>query len=159
MCIRDRMSEEGQTLMLYGVKGEHYDVDGSGNVVNLLGKTEDGVQKNVSDVDSGTLLYSFVSLNENVIYPWTDNSETLLKIKEMTLANGKITAPLQYYNGENILSLGQALDEYSESEYVNLIMGDRNQFDSKWDNFVRTYLTTYQGQKVMDEYNLSLIHI
>lgn len=24
------MSEEGQTLMLYGVKGEHYDVDGSG---------------------------------------------------------------------------------------------------------------------------------
>lgn len=150
------MSEEGQTLMLYGVKGEHYDVDGGGNVVNLLGKTEDGIQKNVSDVDAGTLLYSFVSLNENVIYPWTDNSETLLKIKEMTLANGKITAPLQYYNGENILSLGQALDEYSESEYVNLIMGDRNQFDSKWDNFVHTYLTTYQGQKVMDEYNAAV---
>lgn len=74
----------------------------------------------------------------------------------MTEANGKLTAPLQYYNGENILSLGQALDEYAESEYANLIMGGMTDFDSKWSNFVNTYLTTYQGQKVMDEYNAAV---
>ena len=150
------MSEEGEKLMLYGVEGEHYEVDDEGNISTLLGKTADGKQQNLADVDAGTLFYTFVSSNENVIYPWSENSDTLQEIKEMTEANGKLTAPLQYYNGENILSLGQALDEYAESEYANLIMGGMTDFDSKWSNFVNTYLTTYQGQKVMDEYNAAV---
>ena len=100
--------------------------------------------------------FSFVSLNENVIYPWMENYEVLQQIKTMTMASGKLTAPLQYYNGDNILTLGQALDDYSEGEYANLIMADSSTFESRWSSFVNTYLTTYNGQKVIDEYNAAV---
>ena len=150
------MSEEGETLMLYGKEGEHFNKDADGKITNLLPKTPEGKQMNITDYDTGTLFYSFVSLNENVIYPWTENAQTLQEIKEMTMANGKLTAPLQYYNGDNILTLGQALDDYSESEYANLIMSASDTFESRWSSFVNTYLTTYSGQKVIDEYNAAV---
>ena len=60
------------------------------------------------------------------------------------------------YNGDNILTLGQALDDYSESEYANLIMSASDTFESRWSSFVNTYLTTYSGQKVIDEYNAAV---
>ena len=149
------MSEEGTKFMLYGIEGEHYREE-NGTIENLLPKTSEGKFQNLADYDAGALLYSFVSLNENVIYPWTENAETLEAIREMTQLNAKLTAPLQYYNGENILTLGQALDEFAESEYSQLIMGDAKTFDENWSAFVNSYLTTYQGQKVQDEYNAAV---
>ena len=147
------MSSEGTQLMLYGVEGTDYSYDENNKIVNLIAKDSKGAYQDISDIDAGALLYSFVSLTENVIYPWSENYEQLLALQEQTETYGRITAPLTYYNGENILSLGQALDDYSEGEYVNLIINPQAGFDSYWSNFVNTYLTDYQGQKVIDEYN------
>lgn len=147
------MSEEGTELMVYGIEGQHFTKDAEGNITNLLGKNSNGEQMSISESDYGTLFYSFVSLNENFIYPWTENAEILKEMKEMTEASGRLYAPLTYYNGSDILTLGQALDDYSQGEYARLIMGKAENFDEDWSSFVNEYLTTYKGQKVIDEYN------
>ena len=146
------MSEEGEMIMTYGIKGVHYDEDANGNIVSLLGKDASGKSRTLSDVDYGSLFYSFVGLTESKIYPWSDNKEDLERMKTIIMGDRKLYTPLEFYDGNNILAIGQALDEFAQTQY-SLMIKDNGNFDANWASFKNEYLTTYQGQKVQDEFN------
>jgi len=146
LSIMDWMlSDEGKTVMDYGLEGVHYDLV-SGKIVSKLGKDSDGYDKTLysTDVAPGIYrLHGLVSwstpLQEE--YKYQDVHEQMINSFDK---NDLVLDPLAYANAGKDFSITKStLEDMAETAFKNIVSkttsDNRN---STWNTFVKKYNTT-----------------
>ena len=143
MSIMDWMlTDEGMTLLNYGIKDKHYKVE-NGKIVSLLGKNVNGLEKSLYDSDVAPGVYRIKGLvSWSTLIPTTikhyEEQMQLIKAwdKQYLVAN-----PLQYCSVDTdyALIISQLTDSISSCYQSIVNKSNKETRDSTWNDFVNNY--------------------
>jgi len=139
------LSDEGQTMMHYGIEGVHYDLV-DGKIVSKLGKDKTGYDKSLSSPDVAPGIYRL-----NGLVSWYQPLPNEYKYQDvhqqMLAAFAKkdlVLDPLAYANpGQDFAITSSNLKDLAETNFKNIVSKTTNdKRESTWTAFVKKYNTT-----------------
>ena len=134
------MSDDGMTLLRYGVEGKDYKKE-NGKIVSTLGKDENGNPVKIEDVDKAALVKQFVSYDVMYMDDTTPNRDYLEYIVSENHKTG-IPNPFAYaFIDPNKMDPTEvtALEEYTQKTITKLIVESKD-LDKDWDSYVNEYM-------------------
>lgn len=127
--------ETGGRLTMFGLEGEHYEIDADGTIVQLPKMADLVYSFNYQLAGRDDLPYCLVK------FPFMkDSLEFTLNMPTLNVYNSSVTIPESVTYSD--------IKRYSEEEMVKFIYGERP--IAEWDNYVQTLLTTYNLQAYID---------
>lgn len=133
--------EGGGRLTMFGLEGEHYELDADGNVVALPKMDELVYSFNYQLAGRDDLPYCLVK------FPFMkDSLDFTVNMPTLDVYNSSVTIPETVTYSD--------IKRYSEEETVKFIYGERP--IEEWDAFVETLLTTYNLQAYIDSAEVEL---
>lgn len=166
------LSAEGYDLFTYGVEGTHYEVNGSGEKVSLMGQDSNGCNQTAKTKDAAFDLHMFVDWSLSYNPGFSTDYEEVQGYMQMAQDYAYVDevnyvqTPLVIDNWDNI---GQESYEYFirliSTDYKNYNVnkiGDVSwqsiglsgtSYDSDWSKFTQGFLGTWEGRKMIDEYS------
>lgn len=133
------LSDEGMTLLRYGIEGIHYEIK-DGKPVSLLGRDKNGVAKTLAEADPGAGIKELVMYD--VLFRGYNNpcDSYINEIKNEYLRYAKVDNNFIYTGPPEQMSVDStALEEFAENSMVTLITTE-NDFDAEWDKYCRKYM-------------------
>ena len=133
------LSDEGMRLLRYGIEGEHYRLNGD-KPVSLLGKKANGETKRILDIDPSAHIKSLVTYDVLFMDDSTLNRDYITEIRDEYLKYSEVVDEFVYRVPQNQMSVDKvALEEFAETNLLNLIIGDGN-FETEWEKYCRRYM-------------------
>ncbi len=146
------LSEEGKTLVSYGIEGTHYKVE-NGEIINIIPPKADGSEQRISDIDATASLKTLVD--------WTRAVDNTLLNKEEYLdsytsprENAK-SNPLRYINlDEDVFGMAdkKVLGDMTLQAVTDMIMSEEEDIDGMFEEYVNEWLST-KGELYISEMN------
>lgn len=157
MEIMDWMlTDEGMTLLNYGIKDKHYKVE-NGKIISLLGKNANGVEKTLYDSDVAPGIYRIKGL-----VSWSTLIPTTIKHydEQMQLINAwdknyLVANPLQYCSVDTdyALLISQLKDSITSCYQSIVNKSSKDNRDKTWNSFVNNY--NKKGASYINAMNMS----
>lgn len=157
MEIMDWMlTDEGMTLLNYGIKDKHYKVE-NGKIISLLGKNANGVEKTLYDSDVAPGIYRIKGL-----VSWSTLIPTTIKHynEQMQLINAwdknyLVANPLSYCSVDTdyALLISQLKDSITSCYQSIVNKSSKDNRDKTWNNFVNNY--NKKGASYINAMNMS----
>ncbi len=146
------LSDEGQSLTLWGIEGVHYKKDGD-QFVSLLGQDEQGEPITIGDVDEANKLRSLVSWNSDYYPENFQNRDIYLEAiaSSMNAAYGNPLFLIQPDAAVIDPSVPTQLSDLAQQAIIKMIIESKN-FEDDWDKFKANWLKS-NGQAYIDEMN------
>jgi len=138
-------SEEGQHLMLYGIEGIHYEMDGD-KIVPLMDQAE-------KEKDRVFLLKNLVSWNTDFLPEETPNRELIIE-QLKSVSDYAVADPLAYLSvpqEELDPSINQQLSDFTTETFVNIIVKSQDVY-ADFEKFKADWLAK-GGDKVIEAFN------
>jgi len=140
-------SEEGLSLLRYGIKGVHWETD-QNKKVPLLPK-ENTKYKSLENIDKTAGLRVFIELG-GVWYPeWEENFNILDQIKNTAIQYG-ITDKFTYDKTVSAKEYSKRLYDLTMQHYVKMIKSEKP--DQDWETYVNEFLAS-GGMQMIAERN------
>ncbi len=170
-------SEEGISLMQYGVKDEHYTEDEQGKKTSLLDANEQGINYGIQVYDTASMLYALTWWTSAYNATTQTNAEIIINRQQRSAANTyksdypdlQTEAVMEYYEG---------CVDYFETNMANMVLDNKKiyhslnnwtydaktfgwdqiynvstNFKSAWNTFVKKYKNDYNGATMFESYN------
>ena len=170
------LSEEGNNLLIYGKEGEHYELDGDGNIISKLGKQANGFNTTLSDKDGCAQIASVTNWSTDYFSPYQTNADKILKVMNEAKTYVKY-ADYPFLQTKSSITYASVIKDFAEQEIfkfvcdANIWSGARTfanawkiptSFDelgvvsstlaTKFATFKSSY-NTQGGTKIQDEHN------
>ncbi len=149
LSIMDWMlSDEGQTVMNYGLEGTHYEMK-DGVMVSKLGKNTSGYEKTLYDTDVAPGVYrlkGLVSWSTKLAksYKYQSTHEQMINAWP---SDELVLDPLAYANaGKDYALTKSSLSDMSETAFKNIVSKTTtDKRNSTWNTYKKKYNTTGSG--------------
>lgn len=171
------LSDEGYTLLQYGVEGVHYTEEADGTKTNLLTVNSEGFYQTIVVEDPASMLYALVDWTMHYRVTNCTNADIICARQERSEAHSYFSDYPSLWTEASIDYLSECTDYFLETIAV-LESNERNlywnpstwtydaatfdwddlyivsrTFENKWKTFVSEYLEDYGGQDILTEYN------
>lgn len=146
-------SDEGLTLCRYGIENVHYKKEGDKFVNLVTEKNENGSQMGIVELDGTAALITFFTWGNELVPETTPNRDEYLACGAEGNKIAQLNPLMGLYIDDKALpgEVMKTATDYMNTEVIKLIIS-KNDLNSEWDNFVKTWLAK-GGQKVWDETN------
>ncbi len=163
-------SDEADELFTYGVEGYHYQVQ-DGKKVSVMGQDSAGYNYTLETKDPAWALSSLSSWKYNYYSPYQTNAELIIDFMDRAAENSRVDATVYvqtplYVDNDNTLA-NSALEQYvgmikNKNYYASSDSADpdwnnlysyNEAFDKAWESYLKLYLETWGGQRMIDEYS------
>lgn len=172
------LSDEGYTLLQYGVEGTHYEKDADGKYKSLIPADDDGFMPALTTYDSASLLYALVdwtmsyrsevATNADIIVPRQRESEKNSQLSDYPCVTTDSYVEYGKEANNYFLEMISVLEKNEKSMFYtasdstsynpatfswdNLYTVSRT-FQNKWKSFVSSYKGSYCGDEFISDYN------
>ena len=171
------LSDEGYTLLQYGVEGVHYTEEADVTKTNLLPVNSEGFYQTIVVEDPASMLYALVDWTMHYKVTNCTNADIICARQERSEAHSYFSDYPSLWTEASIDYLSECTDYFLETIAV-LESNERNlywnpstwtydattfdwddlyivsrTFENKWNTFVSEYLEDYGGQDILTEYN------
>lgn len=145
-------SDEGMTLMRWGIEGEHYKKEGD-KFVNLIVKNDKGNQQAIIDIDGTARLKNLITWDNDFVSESTPNREDIINCGKEGVQNATPDPMFGLVIDDKVVSpeLSKTVSDYMTEALLKIIVKSKD-FDKDWNDFVSNWLSK-GGQKIWDETN------
>lgn len=170
------LTDSAKDLFTLGVEGVHYERDADGKLHSLLGKDEQGMNKDVTSVDNFVNMRVFTSITRFYYNPFQANADKITASMKCAASYNRypdyymLTTPTltEYWDGlcDKMISEFAAMERndanFNEAEYMEQKMKDiswdnlviyNDNFNRAWKSYVELINKNYKGSDIEKEYN------
>lgn len=170
------LTDKGKDLINLGVEGVHYEKAENGELTSLMGKDENGMNKDIFSIDNFSGMRIFNSMTRFYYSPFQSNSKKIIDAMENAKSYNRyadyymLTTPkfTEYWDGlcDKMITEFAAMERnetlYNAGAHQNQKMSDidwnslviySDDFTDAWASYVLLLDSSYKGNDIKKEYN------